>query len=146
MNKKALECLQAHNIHPSVQRIAVMEYLLNHHTHPTVEDIYTELHPQIPTLSRTTVYNTLKLFASQGAATMLTIDEKRACYDSVLTPHAHFICRKCGHIYDVDLKDTGNQVHTSELPAGHVEEEHVYYKGICKHCLAKEAEDKISMN
>ena len=105
MNNKALDCLQAHNIHPSVQRIAVMEYLLEHHSHPTVEDIYAELQPEIPTLSRTTVYNTLKLFVAHGAAVMLTIDEKRACFDSLLRPHAHFICRKCGRIFDVDLKD-----------------------------------------
>lgn len=138
MNNEALDCLQAHKIHPSVQRIAVMEYLLNHHTHPTVEDIYAELQPEIPTLSRTTVYNTLKLFASHGAAVMLTIDEKRACFDSILTPHAHFICRKCGRIFDVDLKEAGEVAHPSELPAGHVEEEHVYYKGVCRECLAKE--------
>lgn len=138
MNNKALDCLQAHNIHPSVQRIAVMEYLLNHHTHPTVEDIYAELQPEIPTLSRTTVYNTLKLFAAHGAAVMLTIDEKRACFDGVLVPHAHFICRKCGRIFDVDLKEAGEVTHPVNLPAGRVEEEHVYYKGICNDCLAKE--------
>ena len=137
MNNKALDCLQAHHIHPSVQRLAVMEYLLNHHTHPTVEDIYAELQPEIPTLSRTTVYNTLKLFASHGAAVMLTIDEKRACFDCVLEPHAHFICRKFGRIFDVDLKEAGEVNHPVDLPAGHVEEEHVYYKGICKDCLAK---------
>lgn len=138
MNSKALDCLQEHNIHPSVQRIAVMEYLLNHHTHPTVEDIYAELQPEIPTLSRTTVYNTLKLFASHGAAVMLTIDEKRACFDSVLTPHAHFICRKCGRIFDVDLKNAGKMAPPVNIPVGHIEEEHIYYKGICKDCLEKE--------
>lgn len=140
MNNKALDCLQAHNIHPSVQRIAVMEYLMDHHTHPTVEDIYAELQPEIPTLSRTTVYNTLKLFAAHGAAVMLTIDEKRACFDSILTPHAHFICRKCGRIFDVDLKEADEGACPVTLPEGTVEEKHVYYKGICKDCKKRDTE------
>ena len=47
--------LQNHNIKPSVQRIAIMNYLIEHRTHPTVDEIYTALSPSIPTLSKTTV-------------------------------------------------------------------------------------------
>ena len=68
--------LQNHNIKPSVQRIAIMTYLMEHRTHPTVDEIYTALAPSIPTLSKTTVYNTLKLLSEQGAAQTLTIDER----------------------------------------------------------------------
>ena len=52
-----VERLQGHNIKPSVQRIAIMKYLMEHRTHPTVDEIYTALSPTIPTLSKTTVYN-----------------------------------------------------------------------------------------
>ena len=45
--------LQNHNIKPSVQRIAIMNYLIEHRTHPTVDEIYTALSPSIPTLSKT---------------------------------------------------------------------------------------------
>ena len=55
-----IERLQSHSIKPSVQRIAIMQYLMDHHTHPTVDEIYTALAPGMPTLSKTTVYNTLK--------------------------------------------------------------------------------------
>lgn len=37
--------LQNHNIKPSVQRIAIMNYLIEHRTHPTVDEIYTSLSP-----------------------------------------------------------------------------------------------------
>ena len=50
-----VERLQGHNIKPSVQRIAIMKYLMEHRTHPTVDEIYTALSPTIPTLSKTTV-------------------------------------------------------------------------------------------
>ena len=45
-----VERLQGHNIKPSVQRIAIMKYLMEHRTHPTVDEIYTALSPTIPTL------------------------------------------------------------------------------------------------
>ena len=59
---KVIEYLEEHDVKPSVQRIAVMDYLMTHRTHPTVDEIYHALEKQIPTLSKTTVYNTLKLF------------------------------------------------------------------------------------
>ena len=66
--EKVVERLQEHHIKPSVQRIAIMKYLMEHHTHPTVDEIYTALSPTIPTLSKTTVYNTLKILTEEGAA------------------------------------------------------------------------------
>ena len=58
----AYELLVQYQIKPSVQRLAVMKFLIKRRNYPTAEDIYTALYPQIPTLSKTTVYNTLKLF------------------------------------------------------------------------------------
>ena len=95
--------LLEYNIKPSMQRIAIMEYLMEHRTHPSADEIYTALSPSMPTLSKTTVYNTLKLFAEQGAALMLTIDERNANFDADTSPHAHFICKRCGNIYDLEL-------------------------------------------
>lgn len=64
----AYEYLLSYHIKPSVQRIAIMDYLLNHKTHPCIDEIHTALCKEIPTLSKTTVYNTLKLFVEHGAA------------------------------------------------------------------------------
>ena len=32
---------------------------------------------------------------------MLTIDEKNACFDGDTSLHAHFLCKKCGKIFDL---------------------------------------------
>ena len=98
----AYEYLLSYNIKPSVQRIAIMDYLLKHHTHPCIDEIYLALCKDIPTLSKTTVYNTLKLFIEHGAARMLTIDERNACFDGDTSMHAHFQCKACGKIQEVD--------------------------------------------
>ena len=98
---KSYDYLISYNIKPSVQRIAIMDYLLAHKTHPSIDEIYLALCKDIPTLSKTTVYNTLKLFVEHGAALMLTIDEKNACFDGDTSLHAHFLCKKCGKIFDL---------------------------------------------
>lgn len=133
----AIQQLQAHNIKPSMQRIAIMEYLMEHLTHPTVDEIYTALSPSIPTLSKTTVYNTLKLLDEHGAVRTLTIDERNTCYDACTSAHGHFLCRRCGRIYDVGIPPNAGAGFGSEQEIeGHaVQEFHPYYKGICKHCL-----------
>lgn len=129
-----VERLQGHNIKPSVQRIAIMKYLMEHRTHPTVDEIYTALSPTIPTLSKTTVYNTLKILSEQGAAQTLTIDERNTCYDADTTPHSHFLCKRCGRIYDLPCDDAIKKVVDTGMDGHEVQEIHYYYKGICKQC------------
>ena len=124
---KTYDYLLSYNIKPSVQRIAIMDYLLAHKTHPC-----------IPTLSKTTVYNTLKLFVEHGAALMLTIDEKNACFDSETSLHAHFLCKKCGKIYDLPFSGETKQVERIDMNGFFIEEIHQYYKGVCPACAAKE--------
>ncbi|MCD8182356.1 MAG: transcriptional repressor [Bacteroides sp.] len=138
--------LQTHNIKPSVQRIAIMNYLMEHRTHPTVDEIYTALSPSIPTLSKTTVYNTLKLLSEQGAAQTLTIDERNTCYDADTTPHAHFLCKRCGRIYDLEYNANIKEVEGMDMKGHEVHEIHYYYKGVCKNCMKNECSSKTNNN
>ena len=126
--------LSGYGIRPSVQRIAIMRYLRENKTHPTADEVYEALKNQIPTLSKTTVYNTLKLFVENGAAIYVAIDEKNARFDGDVEPHAHFRCKKCGCIIDVtmDIK--------SFMPknfSGDIEESYFYLKGTCEDCKKK---------
>lgn len=125
-----------HGVKPSVQRLAVMEYLMDNHSHPTVDDIYTALVSKIPTLSKTTVYNTLKLLVGHNAAHMLTIDERNTCFDGVMEPHAHCFCTRCGKILDV--KPYSVDAPSQKLPDGfEVENVELYYRGVCAECRKK---------
>jgi len=133
----AINTLKSFNINPSVQRIAIMNYLLTHRTHPSADEVYKNLNEAIPTLSKTTVYNTLELLSENGAALMLTIDENNICFDGDTSPHAHFLCKKCGKIYDLPIASSVKEV-MEMISDGHViDEVHYYYKGTCKNCLAK---------
>jgi Fur family transcriptional regulator, peroxide stress response regulator len=123
-----------YNIKPSVQRIAIMDYLLTHRTHPSADEVYTNLSRTIPTLSKTTVYNTLKLLSEHGAALMLTIDENKVCFDGDTSPHTHFFCNKCGRIFDLPMITSAKGLTEINVDGHLITEIHLYYRGICKNC------------
>ncbi|HOG69585.1 MAG TPA: transcriptional repressor, partial [Fibrobacteraceae bacterium] len=60
------EILQNKGIRPSVQRVRIFKFLMQSKEHPTVEMIFNALLPEMPSLSRTTVYNTVELFKEVG--------------------------------------------------------------------------------
>ena len=125
--------LMEFGIKPSLQRIAVLEYLMEHLTHPTADVIFNDLYPTIPTLSKTTVYNTLKLLEEQGAIRAISIDDKNVRYDADISGHAHFKCKQCGSVHDVTLKDSSS-IELKNSEDFILTEYQVYYKGYCKQC------------
>lgn len=132
--KEAYNRLVECDIRPSVQRLAIMDYLMNHPIHPTIDDVYNGLCKQIPTLSKTTVYNTLRMLSEKRAAQMITIDEHRVCYDGNTDSHVHFFCKKCGKVIDL-MDEKAPQLKRRKIVDGNiVEEEQLYYKGICAEC------------
>lgn len=140
MSINVYKYLLDYDIKPSVQRIAIMEYLLKHHTHPCVDEIYMALHNDIPTLSKTTVYNTLKLFAGHGAAKMLTIDERNIHFDGDTSAHAHFLCKCCGRIFDMPMHIDEKEMNEMTDKGFSAEEVHSYYKGVCPECKKKRSD------
>ena len=125
--------LKEKGLRPSVQRIKVLKYLLENKTHPTVEEIYENLKGEIPTLSKTTVYNTLKLFLERGLIKLITIELNETRYDANLSLHGHFKCKICGKIYDFSIKN----LEIEELSDFLIQDKNVELTGICKKCLQK---------
>lgn len=138
---KAKKYLEKQGIRPSIQRMAIMHYLQTHKTHPTADEIYEGILPQVPTLSKMTVYNTIHLLVEQGSILSLDLDGKTLHYDADTSHHAHFLCTICGCIEDVFFAspDTNLQLMQSWLPesCGMIHSAQLSYKGICKHCLEK---------
>ncbi len=95
--------LSENNIKPSLQRMKIFEYLHVNRNHPTVDMIYSCLSKEIPTLSKTTVYNTLNLFVENDVAITVAIEDNELRYDSTTKDHAHFKCIKCEIIYDIEM-------------------------------------------
>lgn len=87
-------------IRPSHQRIKILEYLMEHPCHPTVDQIFNDLQKEIPTLSKSTVYNTLTSFMEAQLVRVITIDDFTAGELSgfqIYDKNVYFkgICPKC---------------------------------------------------
>ncbi len=125
--------LAAHNIRPSFQRIKILEYLMQNQCHPTAEEIFNELQITIPTLSKTTIYNTLNKFAETGLVNVLNIEDNEARYDIITETHGHFKCIECGSIYNFNVDI--DALNAEELEDFFITDRNVYFKGICSKCL-----------
>ncbi len=125
--------LKDHDIRPSYQRMKIFEYLIVNRNHPTIDMMYKNLIPEIPTLSKTTVYNTLNLFVDKKIATVILVEENETRYDADTSIHGHFKCDGCGCVKDlrIDFED----MKIPELEALEVNEHHLYFKGYCEECL-----------
>lgn len=134
--KDYTKILRQHGIRPSVQRLAVYDYLWKNRTHPTAEEIFTALSPSIATLSRTTIYNTLRLFTEKGAAQMITIEEKEMRFDVLTEIHGHFKCSSCGMVSDFELDGGSIRKHLPKNARGETFQVHVH--GTCAKCAGKE--------
>ena len=106
---------------------------MNKKEHPTVDTIYKSLVTDIPTLSKTTVYNTLNLFVENNIALLITIEENETRYDADVSVHGHFKCEKCGRVADFSLEL--GEMALEELSGFQINQKHVYFKGICDRCL-----------
>lgn len=124
--------LSEKGLRPSFQRIKVLEYLHEKKGHPTAEEIYYALAAEIPSLSRTTIYNTLHAFVDSGLARIVNINSAEARYDITLHPHGHFQCVSCGSItnFGIDIAAVPYQ----GLGRFQVVEKDVYFRGLCPNC------------
>lgn len=136
------EFLKLHMIKPSFQRIKIFDFLNHSVSHPSVDDIYQALISEIPTLSKTTIYNTLNIFVENKIVDAITIDNGEMRYDINDEGHGHFKCLVCDKIYDIDLEfDMENQ---PGLEGFKIDTRKLYFKGTCKFCNEAGSKDPMS--
>jgi Fur family iron response transcriptional regulator len=99
-------------IRPTMPRVRIAALLFAAPQHLSAEQLIASLAADGRRVSKATVYNTLKLFASSGLIRQLTIDDSRAWYDSNVGAHYHFHDADSGTLIDVPVPE----VEFSRLP------------------------------
>lgn len=131
------DLLSDKGLKPTYQRLRILDYLNKHKDdHLTAEKIYEALAKKMPVLSMTTVYNTLNSLLRVGLVSAVTITGTEVRYDFITTPHHHFLCRKCGRIFDIAVDCP--VARKKRIEGYKIEEVHGYFKGMCKDCLKKQ--------
>jgi Fe2+ or Zn2+ uptake regulation protein len=134
--EKRMARMRSAGVTPTIQRLAILEYLENTRSHPTADEVYVKVRKMCPTIARATVYNTLEALTKAGTILQLTVDPSAARYDADLGPHVHFRCRLCGEVYDIDVKQESC---LESMTKGHrVESVRTYAFGVCASCRKKE--------
>ncbi|MBN2092852.1 transcriptional repressor [candidate division KSB1 bacterium] len=133
--EKYKQILVSNGIKPTYHRIKILEYLDQNKTHPTADMIYLELFKTVPTLSKTTVYNTMDVLQQHHLVKALSITETELRYEFQGHPHQHLLCRVCGEIFDVYWDCQRSQL--TEIEGHRIESRSCYLKGICRNCLVR---------
>ena len=108
----------------------MLDRLLVKHDHPTAFTLYEELIKQIPTLSKTSIYNTLDIFMENGLVNPIIMGEAETRFDIITEKHGHFKCNKCNNIFDFPIEESKY----TNLEDFEIIEEDIQLYGICNNC------------
>ena len=99
-------------------RVRILTALEHDHSHPTAEQLFETLRPDYPTLSLSTIYQTLDAFIRAGLCRRIAGAGDRMRVDGTPQDHDHAICRTCGTIFDVDRQQFPLPTPPAQLPNG----------------------------
>ena len=125
----------------SKKRQAILEALCATREHPTAEMLYQQLKPDYPELSLGTVYRNLGVLAEEGLAVSVVRVAGQERYDATTEPHAHFVCRICRRVMDMELPEGMEQVFGSLEQDFNFAAEScaVSVTGVCGDCRKRQA-------
>lgn len=104
--------LRALGIGPTRQRLRIAEVMLRAERHFSAEQLMRKVNADKPSISKATIYNTLRLFTDHGLLREVIVDPQRVYYDSRVEPHHHFYNPRNGEIIDIPAE----QIRVSGLP------------------------------
>lgn len=115
----AAVALQSKGYRLTPHRAAVHAYLASVQHHPTAEEVYLAVKPQVSQLSLATVYNALEALVEARLASKFTFGDGSARYDIRTDQHDHIFCLGCGLMQD--LPPTLKAQTLEEVPVGDFE-------------------------
>lgn len=124
-----------HGLSATRQRAIIYAALMSMPGHPTPEDVFTRVRPQLPSLSLATVYKTLHAFVEAGIVHEMTPHQGSLRVDANPAPHHHFVCTACHKIMDVDSQTVEPIRLRNPLPTGvRVDRFELEIHGLCESC------------
>jgi Fur family peroxide stress response transcriptional regulator len=101
------------------QREVVYSVLLKKRDHPTADEVFARVKPDLPTISLATVYNCLETLVQCDLVRAVNFERGPTRYCPNLQPHAHFHDEQTGKTHDIDLPPEVLEKVSSVLPRGY---------------------------
>jgi len=112
------------------QRLEILQ-TIQKNGHISIDDLYNHIKEKFPSISLATVYKNIHTLKDENILTEIHPQNEKSHFEVKKEPHGHFICKKCGNIYDFEIQTSCNP-HLSEI--SEIDESEVYLYGICKNC------------
>lgn len=122
------------NTRISSQAKAVLQVLADRRCHLTAEEILASME----NIGTATVYRALDHLTDLGMIRRLALGKKSAVYEYVRDSHMHFVCNRCGLVYDIQTDFSGMSREAAKLCGHHVNWTEVTSHGMCSACLLEE--------
>lgn len=129
-----LASFHQHGVRCTSQRYAILDYLLRRQTHPTAEEIYTEINHADPRASLATVYKALHTMAKAGLIRELNLGGNAIRFESKIGLHHHFVCEGCGRIEDIHWLDLPQLMDKIDVGPRKLQGYEVVLRGLCESC------------
>jgi Fe2+ or Zn2+ uptake regulation protein len=124
----------------TLQRKIVSDAVAHCPPHFAIEDLYSIIKEEYPSISKTTVYRNLRQLAKSGLIRQVVLHDGLERYERNSPFHYHFKCRTCDGIFDIEaglLSQIGLDKINNLIEASHeftVEQHYVLLTGICNDC------------
>ena len=129
-NLKSL--LEESNLKITPQRLAILKEL-DDKGHASIEEIYETIKEMFPSISLATIYKNINSLKDEGIISEICLHQKPK-YEIDKEPHAHFVCKQCGHVEDVPFSEILDKNIEQKYPNSQKE---LYIYGICDKCKEK---------
>lgn len=104
--------------------------------HPSAIETYEYVKSLAPAIGKATVFRNLTVLNDDGYVKKLSFPNEPSRYEIKRAPHDHFVCEKCGKIYDVFNSDRVIEQSLPKIKYGVVNGISVILNGICFDCIS----------
>lgn len=124
----------------SPQASLVLGVLAQRRCHLTAEEILASMDG----IGTATVYRALEHLTAKGLVRRLSLGKKSAVYEYVRREHAHFVCSRCGGVFDIPADFSGMVSEAAKCSGNKVLYSEVTAHGVCRACIEREHAENVS--
>ena len=123
------------NTRNTKQKEIILETLQNMNTHPTILELYEEIHKIDPSIGQATVYRNVSKLVKEKSIQKIPTNDGVDHYDGNCCQHYHFVCQRCHRLVDLYGDEVFPILQQIERKH-HLEicDIHILCEGICNDC------------
>jgi Fur family peroxide stress response transcriptional regulator len=118
------------------QRDVLLRTLSETSGHPTADDLVKKVRKILPTVSHATVYRNVQELVRAGLIGTLERSGGAVQFETNPEHHHHFLCRRCGQVWDIYLDQVAVTVDRRRSPLNgfRIDRRDVQLHGLCARC------------